>query len=116
MLRRNLKLSAYMVLAELSKKGILLICHYIIKPDPGTDKNLFYPWKASKLSKEAYIVFMVSPKILAGGREEALSVFTYPLGQLFFTGGMPEIGSRAAHIMDISFKILILRHLFCFCQ
>ena len=53
-------------------------------------------------------------QIPTGLREQALPVLTHALCQLLLTGGFPEIGRRAAHIMDIALKLLIPCHLLRF--
>jgi hypothetical protein len=39
-----------MVLHQLSKEGIVLVCHQIIKADAGAYKDLLYPGKGTELS------------------------------------------------------------------
>ena len=59
---------------------------------------------------------MICIQVFARCREQTLFCLTHAFGQLLFTGWMPEICSRSAHIMDISLKIRILRDLLCLLQ
>ena len=51
---------------------------------------------------------MIRLQVRTGLREKTLPVLAYSLSQLLFTGRSPEVGGRAAHIVDVSFEIRIL--------
>ena len=57
---------------------------------------------------------MICLQIPARLWEQALTVLADAVFQLLFAGGLTEIGRRAAHVMDISFKLRIFRHFLCF--
>ena len=59
---------------------------------------------------------MIGVHIFAGGREEALPSAAGALRQLLFTGGMAEIGGRAAYIVNIALEILVFYHQLGLCQ
>ena len=59
---------------------------------------------------------MVNLKISAWLREKTLTILADTFCQLFLTGWLAEVSSRAADIMDISFKIGILCHFYSFFQ
>ena len=56
---------------------------------------------------------MICPQVLTWFREQTLFVRTRTLGHLLCTGRIPEIGCRAAYIMDIALKIRLLRQKLC---
>src|SRR5699024_10451638 len=112
MFRRYFELPAYVIFAKLPHKGIIRICHDIIKPDTGTDKDLLDLRYFPEASQELQVVFMIHIQIFAWFREQALSVLTCSVSQLLVTGRMPEVGSRSAYIVNISFEIRLLRQKF----
>src|SRR5699024_11536400 len=88
MFRRYFELPAYVIFAMLQHKGIILICHDIIKPDTGTDKDLLDLRYFPEASQELQVVFMIHIQIFAWFREQALSVLTCSVSQLLVTGRM----------------------------
>ena len=108
MLRSNLQLTAHMVLTKLPQEKTVFICQQIIKPDTGSDKDLFYLRKFSQLSEKSNVITVVCPEIFAGFREQALFMGTCPLCQLLFTGRETEIGCRPSHIVNVPLKIRFL--------
>ena len=59
---------------------------------------------------------MVGMEILAGRRKQTLLVLADTIGQLLLAGGLAEISSGTAHIMDIAFKIGIPDQKPCLCK
>ena len=69
--------------------------------------------RARSFRKERDIVSMVCHQIFTGLREQALLSGAGSLCHLLFAGREPEIGRRAAHIVDIALKIRLLRQKLC---
>ena len=84
-LRSNLQLTAHMVLTKLPQEKTVFICQQIIKPDTGSDKDLFYLRKFSQLSEKSNVITVVCPEIFAGFREQALF-----MGCLLYTSPSPR--------------------------
>ena len=63
--------------------------------------------------KQLHIIAVVRYQVLARLREQTLLCRAGTLCQLLFAGGLPEIGCRAANIMDIALKVRIFRHKLC---
>ena len=61
-----------------------------------------------QLFQQLYIIGVVCIQIAARRGEKALPVPAYAVFHLFLTGRMSEIRRRSSHIMDISFKLLLL--------
>ena len=114
MLRCNLKLSTDMMFDKLPEKSIILIQHKVIKTDSGTHKYLFYIWKAAELSQKRQIIRMRHFEIGTWLWAQALPVLADSGAKLLLARGLPEIGCRPAHIMNVSFEILILCDKLCF--
>ena len=55
----HLKLSAYVMFHQLSEKRIVLIRQQIVKPDSGTDKDLFYPGEGAQLLQKQSVILMI---------------------------------------------------------
>ena len=117
MFRCHLQLTADVVLAQFSEKRIVFVCHQIIKPNAGTDKKLFLTLgDIPDLSEKLKIILVVYRQILTRRRKQALPLLADSFCQLLFAGRITKISRRASYIMDIAFKIRILRHLFSFFQ
>ena len=67
--------------------------------------------RKEEFSKQRKIIRMIRDQIFAGCREQALPVGTCTLCQLLFTGRLSKICRGTTHIMNVSFKIRIFRHL-----
>ena len=59
---------------------------------------------------------MAHPEVFAWRWKETLAVGTGSRLQLLFAGGRPKIGSRPAHIMDITLEIRFSGKDFCLLQ
>ena len=107
-LRGHFQLAADMVPAEFTEKFPLPVGQQIIKPDAGTDKYLLYTGNVTELFQQADIITVIRIEIPARRREKALPVPAYALLHLLRTGGVPEIGGGAAHIVDIPLEVFFL--------
>ena len=116
MLRRDFKLAAHMMFAQLPEEFILPVRKQIVKPDAGADEDLFHSRDVPEFLQQGHIIAVVRIQILAGGREQALSVPADAVFHLFFTGRMAEVCRRSAHIMDIALEILFFCNCLCLFQ
>ena len=107
MFRGHFKLAAHMVFHQFSKEGIVRVRQQIIETDAGTDEYFLYAGQGAQTPKQCQVVCMICPQVWAGFWEKALPVLAYPLGQLFLTGRLSEIGCGTAHIMNMALKILV---------
>ncbi len=114
--RRHLELSADMMFHQFPEKGIVSVRQQIVEADPRTDKDLLYAGQRPQPAQQCQIIGVIHFQIRTGLRKKALSVLADPPRHLLLTGRSSEIGRRAAHIMNISFKIFILQHPFRFPQ
>ena len=55
-------------------------------------------------------------QLFTGVGEKALTAFASPFFQLFFTGGVAEVGRGPAHVVDIPFKVGVFGQEPCFFQ
>ena len=113
-LRCNFQLAADMILNKFTEKCVIRICNKIVKTNARSNKDFLYLWQCTELTQQLQIVRMIHAQILARLREQALLFHTDAFFQLLFTGWLPEVGRRASHIMDVSFKIFLFYELFCF--
>ncbi len=114
MFGRDLELTADMMANKLTEEALVGICHQIIIADTGADKNALDLRNLTQLSEEPEIILMIDRKVFTGCRCETFLSLTKTMFRLFFTGRVAEIGSRAADVMNISFKVGKLGYLFCF--
>lgn len=105
MLGSDLQLSRNIVLYHLSEKAVVAIRHEVIEPYTRADKYLFYTGNTLNGFDQVHIFAVIHAKILAGCRNKAFSRRAYPVLELFFAGGVPEVRSRSAHIVNISLEI-----------
>ncbi len=108
--RSYFKLPADVVLNELAEERIRPVRHQIIKTDPGADKYLLHARQCAQLPQQRNVIAVVDAQMFARGREQALPVLADAFRELLLAGRLPEIGRRPADIVDISFKIRLLRH------
>ena len=54
---------------QLVHKGIVIICHAVVKTDTGADKYLFNARQFPDFTHQLYIIFMVDRQVLAGLRK-----------------------------------------------
>ena len=116
MLRCYSQLTADVIFHKFIKKSFIRVCHQIIKPNAGTDKNFFDFGDVPYLSEKLKIILVVYRQILTRRRKQALPLLADSFCQLLFAGRITEISRGASYIMDIAFKIRILCHLFSFFQ
>ena len=109
-LRRHLQLPAHMVPAQFLQKTAALIGQHIVKADTGTDEHFLHSRKRPQFAQQFDVIPMIGFQIAAGRRKKALPVRAHALFHLFCAGRSAEIRRRAAHIMDISLELGILRH------
>ena len=74
------------------------------------DSGFLHAGDGAQLAQQVYIIRMVRPQIAARRRKQALPVLAGPVRQLFFAGGLAEIGRRAADVMDVALEVGMLRH------
>ena len=108
MLGSNFQLTADVILTELPQKGIRGICHDIVIPEARADKDLLDARQLTDLSQQLDIIRMIHHEVFTGLREETLTVFAGAVFELLVAGRTPEIGGRAADIVNIALEI---RHL-----
>ena len=106
MFGRHFELPAYMMLAELAEEIPLFVSQQIVETDPGSYEHLLHAGDVPKFFQESDIITVIRIQVPAGRWKQALSVPADAVFELLFTGGMPEVRSGAAHIVDISLKIL----------
>ena len=116
MLRGYFQLTGNVVADQLLKKHIAFIGQHIVKADTGADEDLFHIGQVPQLPQKLQIIPVVGNEIFAGLGEQTLFCGTDAGFQLFFAGGLPEIGRRAAHIVNIALEIRFPRHLTGFGQ
>ena len=113
-LRGNFQLSGNVELHQFFEEGVLLICQQIVKADTAADKNFLHTGDFSEFPQQSNIVRMIRTHIFARGGVQTLTTTTSTLTQLLFTGGVAEVGGRAAHIMDVALEVLVFDHELCF--
>ena len=104
MLRCYSQLTADVIFHKLIKKSFIRVCHQIIKPNAGTDKNFFNFGDIPDLSEKLKIILVVYRQILTRRRKQALSLLADSFCQLLFAGRITKISRRASYIMDIALK------------
>ena len=109
-LRRDLELAGDVVLHQFAQEGRILVGQQIVKADAAADEDLLHAGDGAQLTQQVYIIRMVRPQIAARRRKQALPVLAGPVCQLFFAGGLAEIGRRAADVMDVALEVGMLRH------
>ena len=105
MLRRDLELAADVVADELSEKVRAFVGKHIVIPYAGADEHLFHLRHGGNGIEQLYILGVVGFEIFTRFRRETSAVQAHPVLQLFVAGGVSEIGSRSADIVDISLEI-----------
>ena len=110
MLRGHFQLAGNVELHQFLEEGVLLVRQQIVKPDAAADEYLLHPGNLPQLAKQGDVIRVVGFHVLAGGGIEALPSAAGTLGQLLVTGRVAEVGSGAAHIVDVALEILVLYH------
>ena len=93
---------------------MILICNSIIISDAGPDKNFLYTIYITNRSEYIQIFRMIYLHCTAGPGPQAIFLFTDSFRQLFFAGGIVEIGRWSADIVNVSLKVIQLCQLFRF--
>ena len=114
MLRRNLELTADMVLAKLTQESVGFIRHDIVIAQTGTHENLFDLRQRTDFAQQLDVIRMIDDHIRTGLREQALTSGTGAELELLVACGAAEVCGRAADIMDIALEVGHLRDGFCF--
>lgn len=73
--------------------------------------NTFLTRQRPKLSEQREVIAVISDQVFAGRRKQALLCGAYAFCLLLFTGGLTEVGSWAANIVNISLKVGFLNQL-----
>ncbi len=104
MLGRDFQLAADVVRDELTEEVVVFVAHHVVKSDSRADEDLLHARYRRRTAKKLGILALVRLKIRARARDEATSVGTYAVFELFFAGGCAEIRRRSADVVDISLK------------
>ena len=76
-----------------------------------SDKHLFDLWECLNFLNQPLILAVIDLEVFARGGSKALAVCAYPVLQLFVAGGIAEIGSGAAYVVNVALKAGKLRDL-----
>ena len=109
-LRRDLELAGDVIAHQLVEKCLGLVGQQIVEADAAADKDLLDAGELAQLSQQRHIVAVVGDHILARLREQALPIRARALRELLFARGLTEVRRRAAHIVDVSLEVLLVRH------
>ena len=104
----NLELTADVMLTQLLEEGWILVCHQVVEPDARLYEYFLDSREGPEFAQQIKIVGVGDLQVGAGPREKAAAVLACPRCQLLFTCRLPEVGGRAAHIVDIAFEIWLL--------
>ena len=104
MLRRNLKLTGYVIFYKLVYKLVALVLHKIIITYAGADEHLFHARNSSQLAQDVKIFGVVNLQIRTRLWSQALSALAQALLQLLLAGGHPEISRGTTYVVNISLK------------
>ena len=115
-LRRHFQLAGNVVLHQLFEEGVVGILHHVIVPDPRADEHPLNPRKRPDLPQKLQIIPLVGIQSRTGSGCQALSSHAKPLFLLFFAGGVPEVGSGAANVVDVALEIRKGGQELCFFQ
>lgn len=113
-LRCHFQLPTDMMAADLFQETGLLIHQNGVKPDPGTDKDLFHTVERSNFLQDAQIRPVIGAQSRAWLRRDALAVLADPSLLLLGTARFKEIGGRSTEVMDIAFEIGVRDQGLCF--
>ena len=105
MLRGNLQLAGDVVLHQLGKERLIFVLQHIIVADAAADEDLFHPGDIPQLAQQGQIVGVVRVNVGAGGGGQTALLGAHAVFQLLCAGGVPEVGGRAAYIVDIALEI-----------
>ena len=112
--RGDLELSAYVVGAELLQKCVSArICQNVIVSDAGADENLLDPGNLPHSPEKGEIPPVIALQLSTRLGIEARLPAASPVRRLSVAGAPPEIGGRAAHVVNVAFEVGISCHLFC---
>ena len=114
MLRRNLELTADVVLAKLLEERIGLVRHDIVIAKTAANEDLLDLGQCANLTQQIDVIRVIDLKVRTGLGEQALACGAGAVFHLLFAARMPEIGRRAADVVDISLKAGHLRDGLCF--
>ena len=93
------------------KNGRFMVGQQIVKADTAADEDLFDPRELPQLSQQLEIVTCDRPADFCRGRGTGTARAGRRRGvSCFSTGGLAEIGRRAADIVDIALEVRIFRH------
>ena len=104
-LRGHFQLTADVMAADFLEKTGLLVHQDGVKPDPGSNENLFHAIEGTDLFQDAQIRAVVGAQSRAWLRRDALAVFADPPLLLLGTARFKEIGGRSTEVVDITFEI-----------
>ena len=107
-LRGHFQLAGDVVLDQIGEKLPAGVLHQIVKADARADKDLFHLGQLPQLPQEHHVVGVVGVQVGAGLRGQTGPVFTQTVLELLLTGGVPEGGGGAAHVVDVPLEARVL--------
>ena len=105
MLGRDLELSADVIADELAEEGVAFVLEQIVKADAAADEYLFDARQSLDLFNQVLIFAVVDLEVGAGLGGKTFATGANTVGQLLVAGGVTEVGSWAADVMDVTLKI-----------
>ena len=105
-LGRYLELPGDVVGDQLLEKAVVRVGHQVVKPDARADEDLLDPGDGPDLAQHVQILAVIGLQGGTGGRGEALlPALAEPVLELLLAGRPPEVGGRAADIVDVPLEI-----------
>ena len=103
-LRGHLELAGDMILHQLGKELAALVLEHIVEADAGADEHLLHPRHLPDLAQEHQIVGVVGVQIGTRRGGQAGPAPAHSRLHLLLAGGAAEVGSGAAHVVDVALE------------
>ena len=105
MLGSYFELTAYVMLYKLTHELVVLVLHKVVVAYSRTDEHSLYALYLTYLPEKCKVFRMVGFQRRTRSRCKTFLTHTESLAELFFAGGMPEIGCRPSNVMYVTLEI-----------
>ena len=110
-LRGHLQLAGNMVLHQFLEEGVVRVGHQVVEPDAAADEDLLDAGQLPDTAEDLQVIAVIHDHVGAGGGGQAvLAAAAHAPQHLLAAGREPEVGRRAADVVDVALKIRFMGH------